>query len=828
MDYHEAAEFLFGLRRYPPRPGIEPTAALLGELGDPQEDLRCVQVAGSNGKGTTARALAGVLDAAGLSVGLYTSPHLADVRERIRVDGRPVRRRAVVEFVDRVREYVLARGAAGESPTFFEAVTALALWEFDRQDVDVAVLEVGIGGRYDATSVVDPVASAVTSVALEHTDVLGDSVPEIARDLGNVAPESGPLVTAATGPALAPLRQVAGELLTVGTADADADDTARDVGVAYGGRRGVGESAADLAGEGWSVSTRLPTVGAHHAENAGVAAALARVVAGDRVDEQALARGIRGADWPGRFEVVGTDPLVVLDGAHNPAACRALAEALEEYDHENCQLVFGALTDKDHLGMARSLPIDDAIACSPDRDRAEDPAVLAGAVHEAGGTATVVDAGVETALDRALAAADPDDAVVVTGSLYTVAEARARYVRTYASRGHDGSDATGALARVGAPPERADDLDHHTLRVRVRPGTADRLATAFAAVGGRCLGDSPDDTEFQEVLLAGTRAEFVALADRLGSAGGEPGRVAAELRARLSGQVPRAEAPTPATVTPPAESTLDAPWEDGPVVMGILNVTPDSFHDGGEYDTVAAARERAERLVEAGVGILDVGGESTRPGADPVAVEEEIDRVVPVIEAVADLEATVSVDTRKAAVARRAVEAGADLINDVSGLEDPEMRHVAAETGAGLVVMHSLSAPVDPDRDPTTAYDDVVADTLDELRERVLLAERAGVPRERILVDPGLGFGKTAAQSFELLDRLGEFDALDCPVMVGHSHKSMFGLVGAGPDERLAPTVAATALAADRGADVIRVHDGAENVAAVRTALAARDPGQFE
>jgi len=259
--------------------------------------------------------------------------------------------------------------------------------------------------------------------------------------------------------------------------------------------------------------------------------------------------------------------------------------------------------------------------------------------------------------------------------------------------------------------------------------------------------------------------------------------------------------------------------------MGILNVTPDSFHDGGEFFDPDDAVARAEAMVEAGADLVDVGGESTRPGAEPVPVDAEIDRIVPVIEALSDLDVCVSVDTRKADVARAALVAGADLLNDVSGLADPEMRHLAAEFDVPLVVMHSIDTPVVPDRD--VHYDDVVGDVLDELRERVLLAERAGLDRSQILVDPGLGFGKAAGESFELLDRLGEFRALGCPVVVGHSHKSMFDAVDRDAGDRLAATVAGTAIAAERGADVVRVHDVDENRAAVdvvREATRVREP----
>ena len=257
--------------------------------------------------------------------------------------------------------------------------------------------------------------------------------------------------------------------------------------------------------------------------------------------------------------------------------------------------------------------------------------------------------------------------------------------------------------------------------------------------------------------------------------------------------------------------------------MGILNVTPDSFHDGGEHHDLDDAVERARAMVAAGVDIIDVGGESTRPGAEPVSVEEEIERIVPVIEAITSLDALVSVDTRKAAVAEAALDAGADIINDVTGLDDPEMRFLVAERDVPVVVMHSIDAPVDPDN--VVEYDDVVGDVVAELTETVLRAESAGIPRENVIVDPGIGFGKRAAESFELLDRVDEFHALGCSVLVGHSHKSMYELVDRDAGERGPATVAATALAADRGADIVRVHDVPENVAAVRVAHMMRDAG---
>jgi len=807
MRYDEAANFLLDLRRYRPKPGTESTADLLAHLGDPHEGPRYVQVAGSNGKGSTARLLESALREAGLDVGLYTSPHFDDVRERVRVNGRKMTEAALTEFVEEVRPRVNERAADGEAPTYFEVVTAMGLWQFGREDVDVAVLEVGIGGRLDATSVVDPVASAVTSVTLEHTAVLGDTIQEIAHDKAHVAPEGdNPLVTATADEALDAVREQAGDVVTVGGDDADVTAT-------YGGRTNHTEAAVSLSGDGWSVDAEIPLLGEYQARNAGVAAALARQVTG--VDEGTLARGFRKAYWPGRFEVMGDDPVVVLDGAHNVGACEALSETLAEFDYDRLLVAFGAMHDKDHRGMAAALPdVDEAWVTEPDTDRSEDADVLATVFDEAGAGDVTVKRAVESAVAAAVEESTEDDLVLVTGSLFAVAEARARWTRKFVETDvEDLDDARDALERAHVTPPGVWRMRgkgvHRVVKARVRRRQAQYLKEELLSLGGECslsgLNAQPRGT--LDAVMMGTLAQFKRLCEKLQ---GQPyglSELGDDLRASLGIQ------------TEP--TTHGYPWEDGTAVMGILNVTPNSFHDGGEYDAVEDAVARAEAMVDAGVDIIDVGGESTRPGADPVPLDEELDRVLPVVERLSDLDAMVSIDTRKAEVGRQALDAGADILNDVTGLEDPEMRFVAAEHDAPIVVMHSIEAPVDPDNNPE--YDDVVDDVLEELGERVLLAEKAGVPREKILVDPGLGFGKEAAESFELLDRVDEFHALGCPVLVGHSHKSMFGEVGRYPDDGGYATTAATALAADRGADVVRVHDVAENVAAVRVAEATED-----
>ena len=258
---------------------------------------------------------------------------------------------------------------------------------------------------------------------------------------------------------------------------------------------------------------------------------------------------------------------------------------------------------------------------------------------------------------------------------------------------------------------------------------------------------------------------------------------------------------------------------DRPRVMGILNVTPDSFSDGGRYLDPGAAVERAWRMVEEGADIIDVGGESTRPGAAPVPPEEELRRVVPVIEAVAaKLPVPVSVDTSKPEVMGAAVAAGAGLVNDVRALRAPGALEAAAELGVPVCLMHMQGEPRTMQRAP--AYRDVVAEVRAFLLERVAACEAAGIPRERILIDPGFGFGKTLEHNLALMRRLDAFVETGLPVLVGVSRKSMIGaLLGDAPVERrLHGSVAAAVVAACKGAAIVRVHDVAPTVEALRVA----------
>lgn len=259
-----------------------------------------------------------------------------------------------------------------------------------------------------------------------------------------------------------------------------------------------------------------------------------------------------------------------------------------------------------------------------------------------------------------------------------------------------------------------------------------------------------------------------------------------------------------------------------PLVMGIVNVTPDSFSDGGTNFDPRAALESARAMLAAGADIIDVGGESTRPGAETVTPQQELARVLPVVRALAESGAVVSADTRHPEVASACVASGAAVVNDISGFSDPAMVALAASGDAGLVVMHMKGDPRTMQDAPR--YDDVVAEVAAYLKAQALMLEAAGVARERIALDPGIGFGKTTAHNLELLRRFGEIAALGYPVLVGASRKRFIGEITgvAEPRERLAGSLAAALVAIDAGAAILRVHDVAETVAALAIARAVR------
>jgi len=258
--------------------------------------------------------------------------------------------------------------------------------------------------------------------------------------------------------------------------------------------------------------------------------------------------------------------------------------------------------------------------------------------------------------------------------------------------------------------------------------------------------------------------------------------------------------------------------------MGILNVTPDSFSDGGKYFDKERAVEQALRMQDEGADIIDIGGESTRPGAEKISVKEEISRVVPVIEALADkVKIPLSIDTYKSAVAGAAILSGASIINDISGLRfDPQMPRVAARHNVPVVIMHIKGTPKSMQKKPV--YKSLIPEITDYLREGVEIARNAGVADDKIVIDPGIGFGKTIEHNLEIIKKLNEFSGLEKPILIGPSRKSFIGrILGAlPPEERLEGTAAAVALGIFNGANIIRVHDVKEMGRVARVADAIK------
>jgi dihydropteroate synthase len=288
------------------------------------------------------------------------------------------------------------------------------------------------------------------------------------------------------------------------------------------------------------------------------------------------------------------------------------------------------------------------------------------------------------------------------------------------------------------------------------------------------------------------------------------------------------------------EQNLPATWRCGrflfdfskrqrPLVMGIMNVTPDSFSDGGKFRTVGDTITQAELMIDHGVDIIDIGGESTRPGAEPVSLQEELDRVLPVIDALKDCGVALSIDTYKAETMRQALRAGVDCVNDIwalrqKGAVEAVLEHDKEASGkqCGLVLMHMQRDPQTMQFDPE--YQDIVAEVIAFLQERAILLEDQGITANRIAIDPGFGFGKSLEHNLKMLAHFDQFSHLGYPVLAGISRKSMLGkLTGRDTHERVAPSIAAAIMAADRGARIIRVHDVQETVDSLKLWEAIQD-----
>jgi dihydrofolate synthase / folylpolyglutamate synthase len=434
VTYAEALAYLDGLIHPPDQPRrpyhevkLARMRALLDRLGAPEAGLPCVLIAGTKGKGSTAAMLAAVLRAAGRRVGLAVKPHLIDYRERIQVDGRMVSRAELVRLVRLVQPAVEAgRADAFGPPTYVEATVAMAILAFRRAQVDLAVIEVGVGGRLDATNTTDPVVSVITPISYDHTELLGHTLTEIAREKAGILRDGRPVVSAPQQPEAqavidGAVRAAASPLVLIGR-DVTYDVTAASLDGIAAGIRGV-RGAYDV---------RIPLLGRHQAVNAATAIAAAeQLSAPDPLDPEAVRRGIGAVRWPARVELIARRPATIVDVGHNPASMAALSATLQELlGGRRLVVAFGMLATKDyHAVTALLAPMAAAVVTTtPDNPHALPAAELAAEVRRYTPHVEAVDDRRE-AVERARRLVGPDDVLLVTGSFYFVGEARAQLLR---------------------------------------------------------------------------------------------------------------------------------------------------------------------------------------------------------------------------------------------------------------------------------------------------------------------------------------------------------------------------------------------------------------
>jgi len=423
--YQESVNYLYGLQKYGIKFGLSKTTNLLEAFGNPHKGQRYIHIAGTNGKGSVAAFIASILKETGLKVGLYSSPHLVRFTERFKINGEEISQNKAMGLIEELRTAF----SPEEPPTFFEATTAMALVYFARENTDLSIMEVGMGGRLDATNVIAPLVSGITNISMEHQDFLGNRLLDIAREKAGIIKEGVDVVTAVTQPSvIRALEAIAGDR------DAPLWRVGKDIryrtttsGFHY---RGLGLRMRGL---------RLGLTGMVQARNAALALGIIEILGEEGITVSAtdIREGLQNTTWPGRMQVVETNPTVLLDGAHNPAALRALARSIRAgIRYRKLVLVIGVMEDKAIGEMMRAIvPLADYLICTrPVYSRAAEPEVLMAKAASFGKPGEIAPF-LTGALTRAKEMADPRDLVVVCGSLFTVGEAL-----TYFNPGTYGKD----------------------------------------------------------------------------------------------------------------------------------------------------------------------------------------------------------------------------------------------------------------------------------------------------------------------------------------------------------------------------------------------------
>jgi len=414
-SYNKILKSMYSLRRFGIKLGLSTIRGILKGLGNPQDNFSCIHVAGTNGKGSVASALATILNASGYKAGLYTSPHLVRFNERITIDNRPISNNNVVEAYKAVKKINHGK----REPTFFEFATAMALYEFSRQNVDWAVIETGMGGRLDATNIIKPALSIITNISVEHREYLGNTIAQIAEEKGGIIKKDTPVITGIKQKqAVSVVEEIAGKKSA----------PIFRLGDNFRVKRNKSGTFTYFGIENTWRNLQTGLLGNYQVDNAALVVAACEVLNKKKagIPIKSIREGLANNNWPGRLEVVSTNPFVLLDGSHNLIAARNLARYLSDnLSNRNITLVIGILDDKPYSAMLKSLlPVcKRAIITSPKIDRALSPEKLLAVAENLISDITII-SDVGKAVNHAIESARPGDAVCIAGSLYVVGEAK--------------------------------------------------------------------------------------------------------------------------------------------------------------------------------------------------------------------------------------------------------------------------------------------------------------------------------------------------------------------------------------------------------------------
>jgi dihydrofolate synthase/folylpolyglutamate synthase len=412
-SYRESIKYLYGLQKYGVKFGLSKTYGLMKRLGNPHHGKKYIHIAGTNGKGSVSAMLESILSKAGMKVGFYSSPHLVRFTERFRINRKEINQRRVAELTDRLRDII----DPNNPPTYFEATTVIALTYFAEENTDISVMEVGMGGRLDATNIIKPVVSAITNISLEHQAFLGPRLIDIAGEKAGIIKKGVDIVTAATQPSV--IRLFEGIC-----AEKKAPFWRLGKDVRY---RSIGSGLSYYGFKRTFRDLDVSLKGSYQKRNIALAIAIIELLEkkGFKIRSKDIKEGLKETIWPGRLHLVSEAPLIVLDGAHNPAGIRGLAEAVEKaFSYKRLILVIGIMKDKDigHM-ISRLVPMADYVICtSPEYYRSADSADLMKIAYPHGRPVEAFPV-ISKAIERAKEMAEPQDMILITGSLFTIGEA---------------------------------------------------------------------------------------------------------------------------------------------------------------------------------------------------------------------------------------------------------------------------------------------------------------------------------------------------------------------------------------------------------------------